>query len=96
MRDAYAKMQEAYNDLSTADQKSMKLRYAAFFGCLIASLMCMGLPAIGFAVSWIMPYHLRWTRNSLPLAPPTVYLVCNSYSTGSQEVHDHSDCHHHL
>ncbi|KAJ5991998.1 hypothetical protein N7451_007722 [Penicillium sp. IBT 35674x] len=50
MRDAYARVKEAYNDLGKADQISIRLRYAAFFGCLIASLMCMGVPVFGFSL----------------------------------------------
>ncbi|KAJ5523968.1 hypothetical protein N7494_010618 [Penicillium frequentans] len=50
MRDVYARVKEAYNDLGEADQKTIRLRYAALFGCLIAALMCMPIPAYGFSL----------------------------------------------
>jgi hypothetical protein len=66
LRDAYVKMQEAYNDLESADQKSIRLRYAAFFGCLIGSLMCMRIPSLGFSVSWIVLYFDSVTVTHYP------------------------------
>lgn len=96
MRDAYARVQEAYNDLGTADQKSIRLRYAAFCGGLIGFLMCMRFPAVGIPVSGILPYHLLCTSHSLPLAPPTVYLVRYSYSKRSRKFCCQSDCQHYI
>lgn len=96
MRDVYTRVKEAYNDLGEADQISIRLRYAALFGCLIASLMCMRIPAYGFSVSRIMPCRLLCVSGSLPVALTTMYLVCYSYSARSWEIHSQSDYQYHI
>lgn len=96
MRNVYARVKEAYNDLGEADQISIRLRYAALFGCLIAYLMCMRITVSGFSVSRIIPYRLLYISDSLPLAPPTMYLVCYSYSARSREIHSQSDHQYHI
>lgn len=96
MRDVYARVKEAYNDLGEADQKTIRLRYAALFGCLIAALMCMPIPAYGFSVSRIMLCRLLCISDSLPLAPTTMYLVCYSYSARPWEIHSQPDYQYHI